>query len=376
MIHDPKLLIRLIIRMIVRKLKLKHAAMILYEPEFDNYVLSISRGEKGYRIPQGFTRFQKDSPIIKLFTLREFHPVTFSRNAIVSEDINRLIWREGVINNNGNSTKEILQKVDAQMRMLNCCVCVPAYYHHKLMAILLLGEKDDSTRFEQSELDFFSALASDASMAIRNAQLFESLKKEAERNHQLFLRTVLVLGSTIEAKDSYTRGHTERVTQYALAIARYMADHNLFTFSKSFFDNLYIAGMLHDIGKIGVPESILNKIGCLTEEEYKIMKTHTAKGVEIVEPLGLPQEVLDGIKSHHETYTGSGYPENLKGDQIPVIAAILSVADAFDAMTTDRPYRKGLTKEEAMDEVRKNIGCQFNPLPAKVLIELCERGVI
>src|SRR5436853_3944339 len=129
-----------------------------------------------------------------------------NRNAIVLEDINRLIWRESVINN-GNGLKELLYKVNDQIQMLNSVACVPAYYQHHLMAVLLLGEKHDGSKFEQEELNFFAALASDAAMAIRNAQLFAGLKQEAERNKQLFIQTIIVLGSAIEAKDAYTRGH-------------------------------------------------------------------------------------------------------------------------------------------------------------------------
>jgi putative nucleotidyltransferase with HDIG domain len=377
MIHEPQLLIKLIVRMIVRKLHLRHAAMVVYEPDKDSYILNISRGEVGYKIPQGFTRFTHDSPIIRLFNTRELKPVTEDRNGIVSDDINKLIWRESVVqNHNSNGMKEFLHKVNEQMRMLNAVACVPAFYQDRLLAVLLLGEKGDGSKFEQEELDFFSALASDAAMAIRNAQLFEGLKIESERNRRLFIQTIIVLGSTIEAKDSYTHGHTERVTNYAVAIARRMNENGTAQFNEQFLESLYISGLLHDIGKIGVPEAILNKKEKLTEEEYKIMKQHTVKGVEIVRPLSLSREAIDGIRHHHERYDGLGYPDGLKGEAVPVSASIISVADAFDAMTSDRPYRKGLTKDEAIKQVLQFSGIQFNPVPAKALKELFQRGML
>ena len=154
-----------------------------------------------------------------------------------------------------------------------------------LLAILLLGEKHDGSRFDQEELDFFSALASDVAMAIRNAQLFEDLKREAERNRNLFIQTTIALGSAIEAKDTYTHGHTERVTKYALAIGRQMEASQAYNFPHKFFENLYIAGLLHDIGKIAVPEAILSKQDKLTPEEYEIMKSHTTRGAEILAPI-------------------------------------------------------------------------------------------
>ena len=363
--------------MIVRKLRIKHAAMILFDARRDSYVLSISRGRTGYRVPQGFALFKKDSPLIRLFNTKEFKPLTLTRNAIVSEDISKLIWRESVIeNSNAKEIKNLLYEVDQQMQMLNSVACVPAYYHENLLAILLLGDKEDSSRFEQEELDFFSALASDAAMAIRNAQLFEDLKSESDRNKDLFLKTIIVLGSTIEAKDSYTRGHTERVTRYALALAHQMMANGSVELADSFLENLYISGLLHDIGKIGVPEFILNKQGKLTVEEYDIMKRHTITGAEIVRPLSLPKDCVDGIYYHHESFDGSGYPEGIKGLDIPLMAAIISVADAYDAMTSDRPYRQGMSRETALAEIRNKSGIQFHPIVAQAILELGEKNAL
>jgi putative nucleotidyltransferase with HDIG domain len=373
LIHDPHLLIKLIVRSIVQRVRIQHAGMILYDPIKDSYVLSISRGEQGSRIPEGFVRFDKKNPIIKFFHEKEYKYLVENRGALVTEDINKLIWKETVISN-GNGTKQLLHDVSTQMPKLNAIACVPAYYQHHLLAILLLGEKHEGGRFEQEELDFFSALASDVAMAIRNAQLFDDLKREAERNRNLFIQTTIALGSAIEAKDAYTHGHTERVTKYALAVARQMEATKLYEFPPKFFENLYIAGLLHDIGKIGVSESILCKQDKLTEEEYEIMKSHTTRGAEILSPLTGFDEVINGVKYHHERYDGKGYPVGLKGDDIPIIAAIIAVADTYDAITTDRSYRKGLSKEIAISEIQKFSERQFHPKPVQALIELYHKG--
>ncbi len=375
LIHDPKLLIKLIVRSIVQKARIQHAGMILYDPLKDSYILSISRGEIGSRIPEGFVRFDKKQSIIKLFLEKEFKYLVENRNAILTEDINKLIWKESVIAN-GNGTKQLLHDVSEQMPKLNAVACVPAYHQHMLLAVLLLGEKHDGGRFDQEELDFFSALASDVAMAIRNAQLFDDLKREAERNRNLFIQTTIALGSAIEAKDAYTHGHTERVTKYSLAIARQMDATKAHHFPPKFFENLYISGLLHDIGKIGVPESILCKQDKLTAEEYEIMKSHTSRGAEILAPLTGFEEVINGVKYHHERFDGQGYPEGLKGEDIPIIAAIISVADTFDAITTDRSYRKGLGKEIAIVEIQKHIGSQFHPKPVQALVELYNKGEV
>jgi HD-GYP domain-containing protein (c-di-GMP phosphodiesterase class II) len=225
-------------------------------------------------------------------------------------------------------------------------------------------------------LNFFSALASDVAMAIRNAQLFEELKREADRNRNLFIQTTIALGSAIEAKDTYTHGHTERVTKYALAIGRQMEASKSYNFPHKFFENLYISGLLHDIGKIAISENILSKQDKLTPEEYDTMKTHTIRGAEILAPLTGFEEVINGVKYHHERYDGKGYPEGLKGEDIPMIAAIIAVADTFDAMTTDRPYRKGFSKEKAILEVQECVNKQFNSKPVQALVELYNKGEV
>ncbi|MBF0594402.1 MAG: HD domain-containing protein [Candidatus Omnitrophica bacterium] len=375
MIHDHVLLIKLLVRMIVRKVNLSHAGMILYEPAKDSYILTVSRGDAGERIPENFIRFDRDHPLIKVFFQKEYKYLITNRHALVADDINRLIWRESVIEG-VNGTRDLLHQVSEHMPMLNSVACVPAFYQHQLLAVLLLGEKKDGTKMEQEELDFFAALASDVAMAIRNALLFEDLKKEADRSRNLFIQTTIALGSAIEAKDSYTHGHTERVTKYAVAIARKMVDTNLAQATPKFFENLYIASLLHDIGKIAVPESILLKQDKLTAEEFRIIRTHPERGAEILANIRDFDGCVAGVRHHHEHFDGSGYPDGLKGKDIPLIAAIIAAADAYDAMTSDRPYRKGFSKEKAIKEIRDYAAVWFDPQVVQAVIALYDQGEI
>lgn len=374
MIHDHVLLIRLLIRMLVRKVHLTHAGMIVYEPASDSYVLSVSRGDHGERIPENFVSFGKDHPLIRIFSQREYHSIIVGRGALVAEDLNKLIWQESVIECVGGM-RELLHQVSDQMVTLNSIACVPAFYRRELLAVLLLGPKKDTARMEQEELDFFAALASDVAMAIRNARLFENLKYEVDRSRNMFIQTAIALGSAIEAKDSYTHGHTERVTRYSLVIARQMVAMGLFEAPPKFFDNLYIAGLLHDIGKIGIPESILMKNDRLTPEEFEIMKTHVTRGADILAPIKEFDGCIQGVRSHHERYDGSGYPDGIKGEAIPMIAAIISVADTFDAMTTDRPYRKGRSRDFAVEEIVRLKGSWFHPKPVDALIAIYKQNI-
>jgi putative nucleotidyltransferase with HDIG domain len=199
--------------------------------------------------------------------------------------------------------------------------------------------------------------------ARRSLQLYMDMRK-------VYLDTIQALATTIEAKDPYTHGHSDRVAKYSLIIAEEM---NL---SGDFMDMLKYAALLHDIGKIGIPEQILNKPGKLSENEFNIVKQHPELGASIVENLDFLSKPATFIKSHHERLNGSGYPQGLCGEDIPLGAAILAVADAFDAMTTDRPYRKAWSVNEALAEIEKNSGIQFKAEVVQALKDSLEKGRI
>jgi len=371
-IHDPSILIRLIIRLIVRKVDVKHAGVLLFDANRDCYVLTLSGGESGARIPQGFAKFVKDNPLIKFFLDKEYQSLVRRRGALTVEELNRMIWSENVLPQ-GEERKAFLHKIAQQMEMFNVAVCIPAYFREHLVALLLLGEKSSGHAYQQEEFDFLSALSSDVAMAIQNARLIEDLRKEVEKNKALFINTALSLASAIEAKDRYTRGHTERVTKYSLAIAEELVHSGAFPLSKSFSEDLYIASLLHDVGKIGVPESILSKETGLTDQEFQQIRLHPLRGADILKAIPEFEECLKGVKYHHERYDGRGYPEGLKGEDIPLVAAIVAVADSYDAMTSDRTYRKALPRDVAISEIEKNIGIQFHPVVARAFLEVLRK---
>jgi HD-GYP domain-containing protein (c-di-GMP phosphodiesterase class II) len=198
----------------------------------------------------------------------------------------------------------------------------------------------------------------------------ERLKKAAEQNRQLFIGAVRTLTAAIDAKDPYTRGHSERVTQYSLLIAREMG------LPAKDIERIYLAGLLHDVGKIGITDSILQKPGLLTEEEYALMKQHPQLGADIMNQIPQLKEVLPGIRHHHEWLDGSGYPDGLCGDDIPQDALIIGVADCFDAMTTERPYQKPFTVEAALSRIKSFIGKRFSSGPVEALWRAYEKGKI
>ncbi|MFH1441729.1 MAG: HD-GYP domain-containing protein [Candidatus Omnitrophota bacterium] len=368
LVHNSDTLIKLIIRMLIQKVKISHAGILLYDTIKDSYVLTVSRGPAGLKIPQGFARMDTDNALIKLFQDKN-NNLILNNSYLLYSNAKRILRK-----NFDNETKEVLSEALHQMKIFDTVACIPSYYRNNLLALLLIGKKKNSKDFKEDELNFFAALASDVAMAIKNAQLFNELELELKKKQHLFINTTIALAAAIDAKDHYTHGHTERVTSLSLEIAKRLYQTNEKIFNESFFEQLHIAGLLHDIGKIGIPESILNKQGPLTDTERAKMQEHPLLGAMILQPIKELKNAILGVKYHHEHYDGSGYPEGLKGNEIPLIASIISVADTYDAMTTDRPYRNGFSKEQAIEQIKEINGKQLNPEVVSAFLELYQEN--
>jgi HD-GYP domain-containing protein (c-di-GMP phosphodiesterase class II) len=201
-------------------------------------------------------------------------------------------------------------------------------------------------------------------------QFVEDLKRAAEENRALFLGSIQMLAGAVDEKDPYTRGHSDRVTRYSMMIGKEL---NL---PADFMETLQISAQLHDVGKIGIEDRILKKPGALTAEEFEVMKTHTTKGANILRPVTQLAEMLPGIELHHEALDGRGYPYGLQGDQIPLLARVIAVADTFDALTTNRPYQHAHTPEEALKIIQNLAGKRLHPEPVAALMAVYGRGEI
>ena len=370
LVHEPDILTRMIVRTITQKVMVSHAGVLLHDTERNTYIFTVSRGPSGLKIPTGFARMDSDNPLIDFFSQHLNERLSFNGALIYDDALDFLKHNPDI------AFAKLLERALYQMEIYEAVLCIPSYFRNQLMGMLLLGHKSGKTDFSAEEIDFFTALASDVAMAIRNAQLFKDLQMELQKKNNLFINTTIALAAAIDAKDHYTRGHTARVTNLSLDIARRLVHNSKKSIDDKFLEDLHIASLLHDIGKIGISEKILNKIGPLSHAERAKIKEHPVIGVTILQPIRELHQAILGVKYHHENFDGSGYPDGLKGDQIPLVASIIAVADTFDAMTTDRPYRRRLSKAKAIEEIKRVSGKQHNPQISSILLELCQEGII
>jgi HD-GYP domain-containing protein (c-di-GMP phosphodiesterase class II) len=238
-------------------------------------------------------------------------------------------------------------------------IAAPIKMKERLLGVIELANKKGSDSFDEDDLIMMQSIANQAAVAIENAQLYREVQKS-------YFDTIRALVQAVEETDKYTRGHSERVTTFSLKIAEKM------DYDEKQLQTLRYAGVLHDIGKIGINVNIIQKPGRLTDEEFLIFKSHPLIGERIIGPIAFLEDVIPAVRQHHERYDGLGYPLGLEGSQMVPEARILAVADAYDAMITARPYRNPLPKKDAVAELRRWSGRQFDPMVVEVFLAILE----
>lgn len=236
-------------------------------------------------------------------------------------------------------------------------ICAPLMIRGNPFGVLAVRRKKNFGTFTRQDLHYVVSLTKRASLNIENKLLYESLYTNV-------FETFKSLVSSIQFRDQYTEAHSLRVTELALKIATHMA------LPGEDLEALRIAGALHDIGKIAIPDDILLKPGRLTKEEYDVIKTHAYHGETILTPISLFERERGIVRHHHERWDGNGYPDGLQGERIPLLARILAVADTYDAITNNRPYQRARSHEEALEEIIRHKGTQFDPTLVDLLIAI------
>jgi response regulator RpfG family c-di-GMP phosphodiesterase len=312
---------------------------LLLKDEKGNLFFEVALGEKG--------------EIVKRFQLR------------IGEGIAGWVAQHGepLIVSNTVKDPRFFKEVDqAADFVTHNIICVSLRVKKDIIGVIQ-GINKREGEFTQDDLELLQSLADQIAVALDNARLYEELE-------DMSLQLVKALSEAIEKRDSYTGGHTQRVLKVCMAISDYLQLH------PENKRQLMLAAILHDIGKVGIKDQILNKSEVLTEEEFVIMREHPLLGAEILGHIKQLRTIIPGIKHHHEHYDGSGYPEGLKGEEIPLIARIIAVADTFDAMITDRPYQKGMSRDEAVAEITGNAGTQFDAQVLEAFVQALENGDI
>lgn len=239
-------------------------------------------------------------------------------------------------------------------------ISVPLKVRKEILGVVNVGRGITKAPFTQEDVHFLTTLAAQAAVSIENAALFEDI-------HRMYLSTVRALAEAIDAKDHYTRGHSAQVAKYAVAIAKELGLPKLET------DGIETAAYLHDIGKIGISDEILLKPGKLNSKEMDVIKTHPEISAKILQPIKFPWEIVPIVYHHHERYSGGGYPDQISQNDIHIGARILLVADAYEAMTSERPYRSALPQKSAIDELKKGSGTQFDPKVVEAFLNVLTR---
>ena len=248
-------------------------------------------------------------------------------------------------------------------------VCVPLRSKDRVIGVLQALNKLDSVPsrpsrhawadFYETDLRLLQTLSNQVAIAVENSLLYTDLKRS-------FYETVQALAETIEKKDRYTGGHIKRVVKYSSIIARHLS------LTSEQIERIQLGALLHDIGKIGIEDKILKKHSHLDPEERRLMQQHPALGYDIMRRVQGLRDVIAGMRYHHERWDGNGYPLGLKGEEIPLIARIIAVADTYDAIISNRPYRKGFAPERAFDEITSNKCAQFDPVVVEAFVEAYE----
>ena len=335
--HDTGQMQQRAIAAIIRLARCEGGALLLIDPATREIYFNVALGKKGDAVK--VIRLKPDEGVAGW--------VARTGEALIVNDVRAdPRFSDRADQRSGYKTRNIL--------------CVPMTVRGNRIGVLEAVNKI-AGKFNALDLEGMTVFANQIAIAVENSRLYETLQ-------ETFLATASALGDAIEAKDAYTAGHTRRVMAYSLVVARTMR------LPAAAQDAIRLAATLHDIGKIGIEDRILKKPGRLDPDEMQIMRGHSVIGEKIV--AGVPQlrPILPGIRHHHEQYDGKGYPDGLRGEAIPKMARIIAVCDTFDAMTSDRPYRRGLPIETALKELHRCAGTQFDPKVVQAFQAVFDRG--
>jgi putative nucleotidyltransferase with HDIG domain len=320
---DMDKLLNICLKEINEKLRVKHSSIMLIDEKGNELVV---RASQGHRSMQVLGKTQKLDEGVAGRVVQDKKPILV-KDIRIDSRFNRS------------------ERPDYKTKSF---VSAPLILGERILGVINIIDKISEESFCETDVNLLCTIAGQVSIAVENARLYKTLEENC-------FNMVKFLADSLEAKDRYTSGHSQRVSEYSSAMA------NIMGVSDKEKNILFHAALLHDIGKIGISERLFNKPDKLDDSEYDTIKTHPARGEEIIKPLGFLKDAIQHIRGHHESFDGSGYPDRLGGDDIPLLTKIMTVADAFDAMTSERTYRPSKKTDEAISELKRASGIQFDP---------------
>jgi HD-GYP domain-containing protein (c-di-GMP phosphodiesterase class II) len=330
-------------------------------------IFALNTEETAYVLEKNVMRVQEASGVIGDKSLDFKSPIIKhlleTKKPILKREIN-----EGIIGEKSEVRRKFLSSLIKQMDELRAEVCVPDFINDRLVIMFVLGKKLSGEGFSVQEIELFSSLVDQSAKVNFN---FDLLKEDVER----FVKSIRKVNDALEVKDPYTRGHSDRVAQFSVIVASKLRDE----LKKVPYGeiSLYYAAELHDVGKIYIADSVIKKASSLTKEEYDEIKKHPVESMKIISPMKkwFGESILEAVLFHHENYDGTGYPYGKRGNEINILARIIRVADSFDAMVTDRPYRRAMVHRKALFELEKGQGTLYDSKVVDAFLKSYEEGL-
>jgi len=369
LVTDTKKLLKIMVRFISKEVRIAGCAVYIFNKTANSYAREVTQG---FRKQEAIDKVDANSPFIR-WLIEKKEPLN-SENVLKWIQGERIFPQKLIL-------KRTLEQIRITMRKTGASLCVPSFLRGEMIGFLALGEKLSGERYTADDLSLLSTLSSNAAIAFENARMYEELKARIDKldslykeEHTLFIDAASAFSVAIDSKDGYTRTHASKLSSYAATTTKELEKLlSYVNFTKDFYETLHIASLLHDVGKIGIPDKILTKKGKLTKKEYEALKEHTIIGERILSPIKEIEKTFDIIRHHHENFDGTGYPDRLKGNEIPMASRIIAVCNAYDKMTSERPYRKPIKKEAALKELENGKSSQFDPVIVDAFIRASKK---
>jgi hypothetical protein len=369
LITDTKKLLKLMVRFISKEVRVTGCAVYIYNKTADAYLREVHRGFKDQDI---LDKINAENSLIKWLTEKK-EPISY--DSIISWIQGQRVFPQKLM------LKKTLDQIRIAMERMGAVLCVPSFLRGEMIGFLALGAKLSGNIYIRDDFSLLSTLANNAAVAFENARMYEELNERIRKletlykeEHALFLDAASAFSYAIDSKDGYTHAHALKTSDYAIATTKELEKSLPYiNFNESFYETLRIATLLHDVGKIGIPDKILKKQSRLTKDETEKLKEHVIISHKILKPIREIQDSFDIIRHHHENFDGTGYPDGLQGNEIPMASRIIAVCNFYDSMISGRPHQGPVEKEQVIKELDEKKGSQFDPVVVDAFIKASEK---